>query len=165
MKKLIQKGIDTNSWMKKLIEFYEEEVGSTSDSDASSRSDRSSEGSDSASMSDESSSESASDASESEESSDEIASVKASSKPSSVSIAADIPDEALKMSETQIQTKQSDAMNASFKSQHQPVIVQQPIKADQQPKKVVKKEPNNLNEIKQKAVAEEEERKQRLEKQ
>ena len=86
--------------MKKLIEFYEEEVGSTSDSDASSRSDRSSEGSDSARMSDESSSDSASDASESEQSSDEMVSGKGSSKPSSVSIAAYIDDSASKMSNT-----------------------------------------------------------------
>ena len=31
MKKLMNKQIDENAWMKKLIEFYEEEMGSDSD--------------------------------------------------------------------------------------------------------------------------------------
>ena len=47
MKKLINKQIDGNSWMNKLIQFYQEEMGSDddsdeSDSDASSGSSRSS---------------------------------------------------------------------------------------------------------------------------
>ena len=33
MKKLMNKQIDNNVWMKKLIEFYEEEMGSDSDAD------------------------------------------------------------------------------------------------------------------------------------
>ena len=42
--KLIGKQIDNNEWMKKLIAFYEEEVGSDEDgsSDANSESDKSS---------------------------------------------------------------------------------------------------------------------------
>ena len=35
MKKLINKQIDTNSWMNKLIQFYQEEMGSDDDSDNS----------------------------------------------------------------------------------------------------------------------------------
>ena len=31
MKKLMNKQIDNNAWMKKLIEFYEDEMGSDSD--------------------------------------------------------------------------------------------------------------------------------------
>ena len=34
MKKLMNKQIDNNSWMKKLIEFYEDEMGSDSDDDS-----------------------------------------------------------------------------------------------------------------------------------
>lgn len=34
MKKLMNKQIDNNSWMKKLIEFYEDEMGSNSDDDS-----------------------------------------------------------------------------------------------------------------------------------
>eukprot|EP00354_Favella_ehrenbergii_P008726 CAMPEP_0170455592 /NCGR_PEP_ID=MMETSP0123-20130129/3506_1 /TAXON_ID=182087 /ORGANISM="Favella ehrenbergii, Strain Fehren 1" /LENGTH=76 /DNA_ID=CAMNT_0010718783 /DNA_START=938 /DNA_END=1168 /DNA_ORIENTATION=+ len=39
MKKLMNKQIDNNSWMKKLIEFYEEEVGSDDGEDSESESD------------------------------------------------------------------------------------------------------------------------------
>ena len=43
MKKIANKQIDNNSWMKKLIEFYEEEVGSSDGEGSESESDSASE--------------------------------------------------------------------------------------------------------------------------
>ena len=34
MKKLMNKQIDTNSWMKKLVQFYKDEMGSDSDAES-----------------------------------------------------------------------------------------------------------------------------------
>lgn len=51
MRKLMNKEIDKNSWMQKLIEFYKEEMGSDSDGDSDSSSGSGSSGSGSSSSS------------------------------------------------------------------------------------------------------------------
>ena len=115
MKKLVTKGIDDHSWMKKLIEFYEEECGSDSDTGRSSGADDSDLSSDSESGSSE-----ASEASGGEESSDSVISERANSSKMPSSRDA-LGDEMVIASKSSISAKINIDQQISQKSS-QPVV-------------------------------------------